>query len=101
MRTRELKLLHYKISTEERDRLMESAKQKENAALVKIASEESNIGLSNVLYFSVTTGKGYGQIEKNCYIPAKKDDFYAYQRRALYIFKLLLKGREAEKTLRA
>jgi len=97
MRTRELKLLHYGISETEKNRLMELAKQEENAALVKVSAEESNQGLSDVLFISLTTGKGYGGIEKKTYIPAKEDDFYAYRRRALYIFKLLLKGREAEK----
>lgn len=97
MRTREKNYKDYGISEEEKDRLMELARQEENAALVRVSTEESNQGLSDVLFISLTTGKGYGGIEKKTYIPAKEDDFYAYRRRALYIFKLLLKGREAEK----
>ena len=77
---------------------MELAKQEENAALVKVSAEESNQGLSDVLFISLTTGKGYRQVDREAYIPAQEDDFYAYRRRALYIFKLLLKGREAERT---
>ena len=98
MLTRELKLLHYGISTEEKNKLMELAKLEENAPLVRLSTEESNPGLSDVLFQSLTTGKGYCTLDKQNYICAKKDDFYAYRRRALYIFKLLLKGREAEKT---
>lgn len=98
MLTRQLNLLHYGISTEEKDKLMELAKLKENAPLVRVSVEESNQGLSDVLFQSLTTGKGYYRLDKEDYIYAKKDDFYAYRRRALYIFKLLLKGREAEKT---
>lgn len=97
MRTREKNYKDYGISEEEKDRLMELARQEENAALVRVSTEESNQGLSDVLFISLTTGKGYGGIEKKTYIPAKEDDFYAYRRRALYIFKLLLKSREAEK----
>ena len=101
MRTRDMKLLHYGISEAEKDRLMELAKQEENAALVKVSAEESNQGLSDVMFISLTTGKGYRQVDREAYIPAQEDDFYAYRRRALYIFKLLLKGREAERTARA
>lgn len=101
MLTRQLSLLHYGISTEEKNKLMELAKLKENAPLLRVSVEESNQGLSDVLFQSLTTGKGYYRLDKENYIYAKKDDFYAYRRRALYIFKLLLKGREAEKTVRA
>ena len=94
----QLNLLHYGISTEEKNKLMELAKLKENAPLLRVSVEESNQGLSDVLFQSLTTGKGYCRLDKENYICAKKDDFYAYRRRALYIFKLLLKGREAEKT---
>ena len=101
MRIRDMKLLHYGISEAEKDRLMELAKHEENAALVKVSVEESNQGLSDVLFISLTTGKGYRRIDKETGVFAKEDDFYAYKRRALYIFKLLLKGREAERTARA
>ena len=98
MRTRDMKLLHYGINAAEKDRLMEFAKREENAALVKVSAEESNQGLSDVLFISLTTGKGYRQVDREACIPVQEDDFYAYRRRALYIFKLLLKGREAEIT---
>lgn len=99
MRTRSLKLLDYGITKEEADRLIELAGDPDNAALVKLAVEESNPSLSDALFTSLTTGCGYrGMMKKGRYIPIKEDDFYAYRRRALYIFKLLLKGREAERT---
>lgn len=101
MRTRETKLIHYGIDKEEVVRLRTLALQEENAALVKVAAEESNPDLSDFLFISLTTGKGYRQVDRETYIPAQEDDFYAYRRRALYIFKLLLKGREAERTARA
>lgn len=100
MSTRSLKLLDYGITKEEADRLIELAGDPDNAALVKLAVEESNPGLSDALFTSLTTGYGYrGMMKKGRYIPIKEDDFYAYRRRALYIFKLLLKGREAEKKM--
>ena len=101
MRTRDMKLLHYGISETEKDRLMELAKQEENAFLVKISAEESNPGLADILFTSLTTGKSYRQCDRETYIPAQEKDFYAYRRRVLYIFKLLLRGREAERTARA
>ena len=98
MLTRELNLFHYGISTEEKNKLMELAKLEENAPLVRLSAGESNPGLSDVLFQSLTTGATYYQLEKKTYIFATKNDFYGYRRRALYIFKLLLKGREVEKT---
>lgn len=97
MRTRSLRLLDYGITKEEADRLIELAGYPDNAALVRLATEESNPGLSDALFISLTTGYGYRRMMKQGrYIPGKEDDFYAYRRRALYIFKLLLKGRETE-----
>ena len=92
MRTRKMKLLNYGINEEEKSRLMELARLEKNAALIRVSAEESHQGLAEVLFISLTTGKGHREI----YIPAEEDDFYAYRRRALYIFKLLLKGRDAE-----
>lgn len=97
MRTRSLKLLDYGITKEEADRLIELAGDPDNAALVKLAVDESNPGLSDALFTSLTMGIGYRRMmRQGRYIPGKEDDFYAYRRRALYIFKLLLKGRETE-----
>ena len=102
MSTRSLKLLDYGIAKGEAGRLIELAGDPDNAALVKLAVEESNPGLSDALFTSLTTGCGYrGMMKKGRYIPIKEDDFYAYRRRALYIFKLLLKGREAENQVAA
>lgn len=100
MSTRSLKLLDYGIDTAERDRLMYLAKCQENTALMRLSAEESNPGVADALFTSLTTGDGYRKMMKQGgYIPIKEDDFYAYRRRALYIFKLLLKGREAEKKM--
>ena len=100
MSTRSLKLLDYVITKGEADRLIELAGDPDNAALVRLSAEESNPGLSDALFTSLTTGYGYrGMMKKGRYIPIKEDDFYAYRGRALYIFKLLLKGREAEKKM--
>ena len=99
MSTRSLKLLDYGITKEEADRLIELAGDPDNAALVRLSAEESNPGVADALFTSLTTGEGYRKMMKQGgYIPIKEDDFYAYRRRALYIFKLLLKGREAERT---
>ena len=96
MRTRKMKLLNYGINEEEKSRLLELARLEKNAALIRVSAEESHQGLAEGLFISLTTGKGYRQIHREIYIPAEEDDFYAYRRRALYIFKLLLKGRDAE-----
>ena len=59
MSTRSLKLLDYGITKEEADRLIELAGDPDNAALVKLAVEESNPGLSDALFTSLTTGYAY------------------------------------------
>lgn len=85
MRTRKMKLLNYGINEEEKSRLMELARLEKNAALIRVSAEESHQGLAEVLFISLTTGKGYRQIHREIYIPAEEDDFYAYRRRA-FIF---------------
>ena len=44
-------------------------------------------GLEIAVYESITTGAGYRtQTKRGRQIPAKEDDFYAYQRKTLYEF---------------
>ena len=65
MSTRSLKLLDYGITKEEADRLIELAGDPDNAALVRLSAEESNPGLSDALFTSLTTGYGYrGMMKK-------------------------------------
>lgn len=91
MRIRKMKFCDYGIDEEEKNVLMELAKREENAVFIRNAVMESNPGLSEMLFISLTTGIGYDAMRHSRYIPIKRDDFYAYRRRALYIFKLLLK----------
>lgn len=95
MRTRNMKLLNYGIDKEEEKRLRTMAKEEENAALVRVAAEESNQGIADVLFASLTSGKGFRSLPEELWMVGE-NDFYAYRRRALYIFKILLRGRETE-----
>lgn len=75
MRIRNLKLLDYGITKKEADRLIDLAGDPDNAALVRLAVEESNPGLSDALFTSLTTGYGYrGMMKKGRYIPTKEDE---------------------------
>ena len=94
MRIRKMKFCDYGIDEEEKNVLMELAKREENAVFIRKAVMESNPGLSEMLFISLTTGIGYDAMGHSRYIPIKRDDFYAYRRRALYIFKLLLKRQD-------
>lgn len=95
MRTRNIKLFNYGIGREEEKRLRALAKEEENAVLVRVAAEESNQGIADALFMFLVYGVGFRRLPEELMIIGE-DDFYAYRRKALYIFKILLRGRKTE-----
>lgn len=52
---------------------------------------EANKYLANDLYYSIVKGLSYEDIDRVCYIPISKGDFYGYQRKTLYTFRDMLR----------
>lgn len=93
MRTRDKSLSDYGIDCSRAAELMELARREENKGLICKAADLSNPGLSTFIIESLTQKRGYDRIYIKSYIPAKRDDFYAYRRKALALFSLLLEGK--------
>lgn len=104
MRTREMKLSDYGLDKAQVNILLKKAKKKENRTLVENAATASNSFLSQYIVKSLVADTfkdgrskvGYRTLFKSYFLPCTEDDFYAYRRKALYIFKILLRGRETE-----
>lgn len=94
MRTREMSLAHYGITNTKRKILLNMVREKENYDLVRIASRQSNGNLEDLLFVSLTEGRGYDFLSKRNFIYIGKDDFYGYWRRALCLFSMLLMCRD-------
>lgn len=97
MRAREMSLEDYGVPIEDQGKLREYCKNagKEDRVLLLQTAISSACGLEICIYDSLVTGKGYDVINRQRYIPAKKDDFYAYKRKTMakYYEMLKLTGR--------
>lgn len=93
MRTRDKSLSDYGIDCSRAAELVELARLEENKGLICKAADLSNAGLSTFIIESLTQKKGYDRIYIKSHIPAKRDDFYAYRRKTLALFSLLLEGK--------
>lgn len=51
----------------------------------------ANKYLASDLYYSIAKGLSYEDMDRTCYIPISKGDFYGYQRKTLYIFRDMLR----------
>lgn len=98
MRTREKQFRHYGICQERVQELLILAKTKEKRELLQKAAESSCAWLSEYLIHSLSSGIGYEKMYKQTYIPATKVDFYAYRRKTLAVFHILLLDAESHKT---
>lgn len=93
MRTREMGWKEYSLTTKRVHDLREYCKEKDNMPMVVEAAAFANPSLSGAIVKSLTTGIGYVELSKKEYIPITKADFYAYQRRAVAILDILLRGK--------
>lgn len=98
MLVRKTRLKHYGIDKELAKWLRNQATLSENEKLLRFAAEQSNKGIADNLVESFMHRKSYERMtqEKGVYI--NRNDFYAYRRLTMYIFWLLLTGRELDKT---
>lgn len=97
MRTRKMSLDDYGVPAEDQEKLRQYCKSagKDDRLLLLQTAISSACGLEISIYDSLVTGKGYDAINNQRHIPAKRDDFYAYQRKTLakYYEKLCQQGK--------
>ena len=67
------------------------ADREERHNLLHACIDAAPEGLEFFVYQSLAGGKSYDNISRTDYIPAKKDDFYAYRRKAMGTFYNLLR----------
>lgn len=96
MLTRVMKLKHYGIDGERSRWIREQAKLEKNRKLLQFAAEQSKDDIADLLVESLVRGWGYDSLSLKHYVPINPRDFYAYKRQTMYIFWLLLIGRELE-----
>ena len=96
MLTRVMKLKHYGIDKEREYWIREQAKQEKNRKLLQFAAEQSKNDMAELLVESLVYELGYDSLSLKYYVPINSRDFYAYKRQTMYIFWLLLTGRELE-----
>lgn len=89
MRTREAKLSDYGVFPEDEKKLLRRCREstrEERQTLLGFCIKSAPEGLEVPVYESLVTGRSYDEIHKRDYIPAKKDDFYGYRRKAMGLF---------------
>ena len=94
VRTRDMSLSDHGVFPEDEKRLLNrcrDATSDERHDLLHACIDAAPDGLEIYVYQSLVTGKSYDAIFRTDYIPAKKDDFYAYRRKAMAVFYNLLR----------
>lgn len=88
MRTRDRGYDAYGIKPGEELQLMGLARSSvEHRKALRDAAYQSNSGLAEDIIYSIINSLSYDRLSQIRDIPAKKDDFYAYRRKALAIFR--------------
>lgn len=89
MRTRYKNYSHYGFSDGEARELKKWCKSSgfNHNKLLRKSAKESNEAISNSIYISIIKGLSYEKIDGIEYQIYAKSDFYAYQRKALAIFR--------------
>ena len=87
MRIREMGWKEYSLTSNRVHYLREYCRDSNNISMVVRAAAFANLPLSGAI------GIGYVELSKREYIPITKADFYAYQRRAVAILDVLIRGK--------
>lgn len=92
MRTRKKQYTDYGMSDERVRELLAFCRNPDNAEMVRKASSAANPWLSNFIFVSLTTGKGFDRQFRYAYhLPSTKADFYAYRRLAVAVLDIMLR----------
>lgn len=104
MRTRLMKSDDYGFSFGEDKRLREFCRMPNFAECILLieSAKKANADICNDLYYSLVEGVSYDKLDFIKKILVARNDFYAYQRKTLAIFKAALceVGRYPDKVLR-
>lgn len=76
----------YGLNEHDVELLKKLCKDKSLYALVKSAAQNANFDISNEITCSLVSGLSYRTLECRKYIPISEVDFYAYRRKALWLF---------------
>ena len=87
MRTRDRGYEDYGIRDGEERRLMDEARQLGHRKELRDAAYQANPGIAEDIIYSIINGLSFDRLSQIRDIPAKKDDFYAYRRKTLAIFR--------------
>lgn len=91
MRTREKGYSDYGISDAEVKELIQKSRTAAGRSLMQKAAFQANPELAEDLIYSIVNDLSYDRICIIRDIPAKKDDFYAYRRKAMSIFRDMIR----------
>lgn len=89
MRTRQKSLVDFGVYPEDINRLKnicQKATPEQRHDILHCCISSCPPGIELMVYESIVTNKSYDRIMKTKYIPAKRDDFYAYKRKAMAMF---------------
>lgn len=89
MRTRQKSLVDFGVYPEDINRLKDicqKATPEQRHDILHCCISSCPPGIELLVYESIVTNKSYDRIMKTKYIPAKRDDFYAYKRKAMAMF---------------
>jgi len=96
MRTREKNLADYGVDKGKEKELLRAcreASRQERQELLAFCIASAPEGVECAVYESLVTGRSYDELVKREYIPAGRDDFYGYRRKAMGKFFDLLRLR--------
>lgn len=85
MRTREKGYRDYGFKSGEEKHLIQYCRSSEfdRSQELLMSSISANVALANDIYYSIVNDVSFEDLNKVKYIPASKNDFYAYRRKAL------------------
>lgn len=94
MRTRQKSLVDFGVYPEDISKLKDicqKATPDQRHSILHCCIDSCPPGLELLVYESIVLGHSYDRIGKREYIPAKRDDFYAYRRKAMSRFYNILR----------
>lgn len=93
MRTREMSYADYGIKEADLPRLFALCRDRKYRKELREAADQANPAIADDLIYHILYGISFDRLNALRDIPMKKDDFYAYKRKMVAIFRDLVKNR--------
>lgn len=92
MKTRNASYEDYGFLPGEKKSIKEISKKRDFRIFMAmtIAAHRANSGIAEDLIYSIVKGISYDKLSAVSYIPVIREDFYAYRRKCLFLFKRIL-----------